>query len=130
MADPTWDAVLELYARTADAFVIAGPFWGEGEDSVRLIELGRERYLEAVPHWQPHLTLFDHLDEWNEAQERRYREAPDVWQWGITEPDLVHRLEALGFAMRQEATLHPLPGANGFAQRSFLFARTESGAGA
>ena len=123
MAAPHWDAVVEMYAPATDSFVIAGPFWEEGERSIRLIDLGRDGYLEAVPHWEPHLTLFDHLDDWNQAQERRYRDSPDVWQWGITGSDLVAAMRVLGFELKDEATLHPLPGISAFSQRSFVFER-------
>jgi Glycosyltransferase like family len=126
MAQPGWDAVLELYAPLTDSFVIAGPFWAEGETSVRLVDLGREGYLKAVPPWEPHVTLFDHVDDWNEGQGMPYRDAPDVWQWGITEADLLARMEGLGFELRDEASLHPLPYANRFAHRSFVFARNGS----
>src|SRR5206468_1705704 len=49
MVDPDWDQLLELYAPATSAFVIANPQWEGGDATVRLIDLGRERYLEAVP---------------------------------------------------------------------------------
>ena len=51
---PDWDRVLELYAPTTRCLVIANPQWQEGEQTVRLIDLGRERFLEAVPASERH----------------------------------------------------------------------------
>jgi hypothetical protein len=61
-----------------------------------LPDLGREKFLEAVPPWLSHRELFDHLDNPHGAQ---HRDPTDVWQWGITDSDLVAKLEELGFTL-------------------------------
>jgi hypothetical protein len=126
MASPDWDSVLELYAPATSHFVIANPQWERDETSVRLIELGREAYLAAVPPWQNHLELFDRLDDWYANQPRRYRDGTHVWQWGISDADLVRKMDELGFRLERERTLNPHPDTDGFVNKTFVFSRSPS----
>ncbi len=125
MVDPDWDQLLELYAPATSSFVIANPQWELSETTVRLIDLGRERYLEAVPSAKFHTELFDRLDEWHPGQHRPYRDTRGLWQWGITDADLVTKLDALGFAMEQEWSLNSPVGTTGFLNKAFVFSRSE-----
>jgi hypothetical protein len=124
MVDPDWDQMLELYAPATASFVITNPQW-EGDTSVRLIDLGPEKYAEAVPSWQAHRELFERLDEWHEGQERLYRDANHVWQWGITDADLRRRTEQLGFTLAHEWSLGAPPDTEGFVNKAFVFARPQ-----
>jgi hypothetical protein len=124
MVDPDWDELLEMYAPAASSFVIANPQWELGESTVRLLDLGRERYLEAVPPSPFHTELFDRLDEWYPGQHRPYRDTRGIWQWGITEADLVAKLEALGFSLEREWSLNPPVGTTGFLNKAFVFTRS------
>ena len=40
---PDWDQILAMYAPATRSFVLAGPWWN-GPETVRLVDLGRERY--------------------------------------------------------------------------------------
>jgi hypothetical protein len=124
MVDPDWDQMLELYAPATSSFVITNPQW-DGDMSVRLIDLGPEKYAEAVPSWEAHRELFERLDEWHEGQERLYRDANHVWQWGITDADLRTRMEQLGFTLAREWSLGAPPDTEGFVNRAFVFARPQ-----
>jgi hypothetical protein len=121
---PDWGRVLELYAPRTSCFVIANPQW-QGNATVRLIDLGREQFLEAVPPSAAHRDLFDHLDEWDPAQNRAYRDLRSVWQWGITDADLVAKLDELDFGLAYERSLGPFPGADAFENKAFVFSRSE-----
>ncbi len=125
MVDPDWDRLLEMYAPATSAFVIANPQWEGGKTTVRLIDLGRERYLTAVPPWRSHIELFDRLDEWHEGQQRPYRNALHVWQWGLTDADLERKMDELGFSREREWTFKPPPSTEGFVNKSFVFARSD-----
>lgn len=125
MVDPDWDQLLELYAPATSSFVITNPQWEGGETSVRLIDLGRDKYLQAVPPWDAHRELFDRLDEWHEGQDRQYRDSNHVWQWGITDADLAAKMEELGFALEQEWSLDAPPDTAGFVNRTFVFTRSQ-----
>jgi hypothetical protein len=125
LVDPDWDQVLKLYAPATSSFVIVNPQWERGATTIRLIDLGRERYLQAVPPWPSHIELFDHLDEWNEAQERPYRDGNDVWQWGITDTDLKAKMGELGFSLEREWRLNAPPDTEGLGTKAFAFIRAE-----
>ncbi|MQA73285.1 MAG: hypothetical protein GEU88_02850 [Solirubrobacterales bacterium] len=124
MVDPDWDRVLRLYAPATASFVIANPQWQRGDATVRLIDLGRDSYLEAVPPWDAHRELFDRLHDWHEAQQRQFRDTLNVWQWGITDADLQARMGDLGFALAREWRLGPHREAAGFANKAFVFSRS------
>ena len=123
MVEPDWDEVLELYAPATSSFLITNPQW-EGDATVRLIELGREGYKDAVPSWDAHRELFDHLDDWHEGQDRPYRDSNHVWQWGITDSDLRAKLEELGFSLERKWSLGAPPDTEGFVNRAFAFTRS------
>jgi hypothetical protein len=125
MVEPNWDRVLELYAAATSCFVIANPQWERSEATVRLIELGRERFLEAVPPWQSHRELFDHLDEWNAGQQRPHRDVVHAWQWGITDADLKAKMSELGFSLAREWSLNAPPDTDGFVNKTFVFSRSD-----
>lgn len=103
---PDWNELLELYAPRTRSFVIVQPQWN-GPDSLRLLDLGEEGYRKATLAHDPdlHGRLFERLDEINERRGRPWRDVHDVWQWGITDADLVATMRSLGFScvMRRNA---------------------------
>jgi hypothetical protein len=129
MVDPDWDQVLELYAPATSCFVIANPQWDGGETTVRLLDFGREKFLEAVPPWETHRELVDRLDEWHAGQQRPYRDVIHAWQWGITDADLKAKMAELGFSLEREWSLNPPPDTEGFVNKTFVFARPDRSEG-
>ena len=125
MVDPDWDGVLELYASVASCFVIANPQWERDESTIRLVDLGREEYVEAVPPARSHRELFDRLEEWGSGSQRRYRDQVNVWQWGITDADLKGKMAELGFSLKREWSLFPPPETVGFVNKNFVFGRAD-----
>jgi hypothetical protein len=120
---PDWDRVLEIYAPRTTHFVIGNPQWREGDAAIRLIDLGRDRYLDAVPDTASNRELFDHLDDWSPREQRPQRDSRTVWQWGITDAALKGRLEGLGFGLEFERAHGPVPGADAFERKTFVFGR-------
>jgi len=101
---PDWDKVLEMYAEKTNCFIIANPQWNISKDTIRLLDLGEEEYFKNVPAANDHshyVELFKNID--NPAPSytdgRKLRDAHYIWQWGITNNDLVKVLERLGFEM-------------------------------
>jgi len=125
MVDPDWDRALELYAPTTSCFVIANPQWDRDESTIRLIDLGREKYLEAVPPWPNNVELFDRVEEWDANRERSYRDGSQVWQWGISEADLKAKMEELGFFPAYARNLNRPPDTSGFVNQTFVFTRAD-----
>jgi hypothetical protein len=122
---PDWDRVLEIYANLTSCFVIGNPQWRGGEETIRLIDLGREGYLEAVPASTPNRELFDRLDEWSASEQRPQQDSRSVWQWGITDADLTRKLEELGFKLTFERSLGRLAGGLPFENKIFVFSRQD-----
>lgn len=50
---PDWDELLAMYADSPQCFLIANPQWERTEETVRLLDLGHERFLDAVPPQEP-----------------------------------------------------------------------------
>jgi hypothetical protein len=131
---PDWDEVLELYAPRTRSFLIYNPQW-TGERTVRLLELGEEEYFLNVPHAVDDPTptgpdgeplyahLFGRLDEMNTKHGRLWRDVHNVWQWGITDHDLLSTMDRLGFAMKSEASFGPFKSLEHFERRAFVFER-------
>jgi hypothetical protein len=120
--DPDWDRLLELYADSARVFVIANPQW-DGDTTVRLIDLGREGFLEAVPPTPNHREVFDRLDEVHPMFGRPYRDAMHIWQWGITDHDLIEKMASLGFTLDRADRHGAFWEANGFQNTTMVFRR-------
>lgn len=104
--DPDWDEILRRYATHARAFAIVNPMWDPAEPvpghetgTVRLLDLGEERYRQAVPPQDNIDGLFDRLDEVNPKRGRPWRDVHDVWQWGITDADLRATMASLGYTV-------------------------------
>lgn len=121
--DPDWDEILRRYAPHTQAFAIVNPMWDpptpvgtpvaegtapraipssgspSGRSTVRLLDLGEERYRRAVPPQDNIEGLFDRLDEINPKRGRPWRDVHDVWQWGITDADLRATMSGLGFSV-------------------------------
>jgi Glycosyltransferase like family len=123
LVDPDWDQVLRLYEPATSCFVISNPQWERGESTVRLIDSGPEEYLKAVPPWDSHTELVDHLGEWHDGEQRPYRDIIHAWQWGITDADLKAKIAELGFSLEREWNLGPPPETEGFVNKVFVFRR-------
>jgi hypothetical protein len=123
--DPDWDELLELYADSARCFVIANPQW-QHDTTVRLLELGRERFLQAVPPTKNHDEIFDRLDEWFPMFGRPYRDAMHIWQWGITDGDLIAKMRALGFDLLDHRQHGEFWEAEGFVNTTLVFKRNRA----
>ena len=120
---PDWDAVLDLYAPQTKCFVIGQPQWVASRQTVRLHDLSRAEWAEAMPDSIARSGVIDRLDEWFAPQQRPLRDARTLWQWGITDADLEARLEQLGFALAHRIEHGAFPGTVAFANRTLVFKR-------
>ncbi|MEA2492784.1 MAG: hypothetical protein QOJ29_695 [Thermoleophilaceae bacterium] len=124
---PNWDELLELYAPITQAFAIVQPQWN-GPETIRLLDLGEEEYLAAVPKGEPghgniYDGLFDRLDQINEQRGRPWRDVHDIWQWGISDDGLIARMAGLGFKPTMNENKGPWRGLERFHESAFVFAR-------
>jgi hypothetical protein len=113
---PDWDEVLAAYARRARRLVVVQPQYVAGAATVRLPDLGRERYLELVPDLPLHHALFERPE---------LRDAHEVWQWGITDADLRARAADLGFELAHFENAGTWQDREAFETHAFVFRRRE-----
>lgn len=96
---PNWDDILRMYAKTTRSFIIYNQQY-IGSKTVRLLDLGEEEYFRNVPHpreQEEYRLLFSRLDQMHPEHKRPYRDIHNIWQWGITDQDLVRVLREEGF---------------------------------
>jgi hypothetical protein len=120
---PDWDELLSLYAPRTRLFVVPNPQW-LGPETVRLLDLGEEEFLASVPQTRNeavYRAAIDRPDEIAPAHGRRNRDVHHIWQWGITDADLISRLRSLGFALRYFQDHGYFVGLKDFRNRSFVF---------
>jgi hypothetical protein len=96
--NPDWDDVMRIYAPYTKAFVIVQPQWTGGSQTVRMLDLGKEEYLANVPPEQIEID-FDNLHEIHPRYNRPVRDIHEIWQWGITDTDLIRAATDLGFRL-------------------------------
>jgi hypothetical protein len=125
---PDWDDILKLYAPNVRMFVIYNQQW-TGSETVRLLDLGEEEYLKNVPHSIDdgiYRKVLESPDDINPANGKPYRDASRVWQWGITDSDLIEGTRTMGFELKyweDHGAAFRLPN---FRNRSFLFVRKQA----
>ncbi len=121
--EPDWDAILTMYAERTRMLVVSNPQLTSADETVRLIELGPERYRKLVPPATYPEDLFDRLDEEVPGRGRPWRDVHEIWQWGITDEDLVGVAERFGFEVAYSENLGRWRGLAEFEDHAFVFAR-------
>lgn len=92
---PDWDEVIKMYSKTTSYFIVYNPQF-IGNKTVRLLDLGEEEYFKNVPHQRnegSYKLLMEKMYEICPEHNRIYRDIHNVWQWGITDKDLVDAMK-------------------------------------
>jgi hypothetical protein len=63
------------------------------------------------------------LDEIHPQHGRPWRDVHNIWQWGITDGDLVSTMRDCGYALELERSFAPFKGLERFECRAFVFVR-------
>jgi hypothetical protein len=117
---PDWDEILAMYAGRARILIVSNPQLTSVDETVRLIELGPERYRELVPPGTYPPDLFERLDEEVPGRGRSWRDVHEVWQWGITDADLTAAAAKLGFQVAHSENLGRWRGLPEFEDHTFV----------
>jgi glycosyltransferase involved in cell wall biosynthesis len=102
---PDWNDILKAYSEHTRYIVIHNQQWTGSEHTVRLLDLGRDEYFKNIPpgheELPTYMALFDKIkEETDPCETRSSRDTPSVWQWGITDRDLIETMDKLGFKMQ------------------------------
>lgn len=125
---PDWETVLSQYASRTDCFVIHNPQWTATSRTVRLLDLGIDEYFRNIPHDRTDPTYADvisHIDEWHPQLDRRWRDFRSLWQWGITDDDLIRTCSELGFALELQLPFGRFGRLENFRRTGFIFSRRD-----
>lgn len=98
--NPDWNDVLRMYSNTARIFLIFNQQYTSFAKTTRLLDLGPDEYARNVPHSvdeEPYRTYLRDLDAIHPQHGRPYRDIHNIWQWAITDSDLIGRVSDLGF---------------------------------
>ena len=124
---PDWDQVLELYAQQTRCLLIYNPQWVGPGRAVRLLDLGEQEYFRNVPHDRddgPYAGLFAKLDTPHpDHGGRLWRDVHHVWQWGVTDADLLSKMQDLGYRFRFFANDGQYGPLDNFENHAFVFSR-------
>ncbi|MEM6662231.1 MAG: hypothetical protein AAF666_08640 [Pseudomonadota bacterium] len=135
-ANPNWDQIIDMYAPKTRVFIIYNQQWTGSEKTQRLIDLGKEAYLKNTPGGTNDAgvrvdkridELFDNLDKKHPLFDKKYRDAHNYWQWGITDADLIDAMWRNNFKlewMKNFGNFYgPLPN---FENHGFFFVKNDA----
>ncbi len=108
--------MLSFCASKAHILAIHDPQF-QGRASVRLLDFGEKAYFELVPHGKkgpPYEELFTPQEE---------RDSSAIWQWGISDSDLVDTVQTLDFSLVYSAHGDFWPNKH-FRTMGFIFERS------
>lgn len=123
---PNWDDVIRTYANIADCLIVYNQQWAEDGSTRRLLDLGEDEYFKNVPHDRnkpPYKDLFRRLDEKHPDHDRPWRDVHHIWQWGITDKDLISVAETAGLRLIYQNNYGKFGRLANFENRGFIFAR-------
>jgi len=121
---PDWNEILESYSKRTNCFVVYNQQWTGSENTVRLFDLGHDEYFRNVPHGEKHPTyrgLFDKMYEIHPQHKRIWRDVHNVWQWGISDRDLLGTMEGLGYKMQYYKNRGRFGSLPNFENHAFVF---------
>lgn len=123
---PDWDEILEMYASRARCFLILNPQFTASEKTVRLLDLGEDEYFRNVPHSkdeEPYKSVFQSPYGMHARQHRVNRDILNIWQWGITDDDLIAKMNLLGFKLQFYKNVGQFCSLENFESHAFVFTR-------
>lgn len=121
---PDWNEILQVYSDRTKYFLVFNQQWIKSKSTMRLLDLGREEYFKNVPHDQDHPTykeLFEKMYEIHPDHQRIWRDIHNVWQWGITDHDLLETIQNFGFKLQYYKNYGGLDTLENFEDHAFVF---------
>jgi hypothetical protein len=122
--DPDWDDILRMYSGITKCFVIFNQQLVDREHAVRLVDLGLDEYFRLVRFNRRkgiYKEWVDHLTEIHPRHQRPWRDVHNVWQWGITDQDLLRVMEELRFELIYRKNHGRFSDFEAFENHAFIF---------
>ncbi|MGB5875598.1 MAG: hypothetical protein WBH56_17890 [Bacteroidota bacterium] len=124
-ANPHWDDVLSLYAKSTDCIVIYNQQYVAGSKSIRLTDLPLEEYttLTSERRAEFYKQVYSHRDEIHPGYQKPWGDIHSIAQWGITDADLREHMASLGYTERYFRNYGRFLDLPAFENHAFIFAR-------
>lgn len=126
---PDWDEILEKYSSICDCMVIFNQQFTNSEDTIRLFDLGYDKYFENIPHNENEPTykmVFEKMYENHpNYQNRIWRDIQNVFQWGIVDKDLYLKIKDLGFSLEFYQNVGQFLDLKNFENHMFIFKKNK-----
>ena len=106
--------------------VIFNPQWIKTESTIRLLDLGENEYFQNVPANKEegaYNKLFQKLNQIAPEYNRKWRDIHHIWQWGITDTDLIKKIKSLGFRMQYFRNYGQFENLKNFENHAFVFSK-------
>ena len=123
-----WNEILEIYSDRTNYFLVFNPQWIKSNNTVRLLDLGRDEYFKNVPHDEGHpiySALFKKMYQIHPGYKCLWRDLHSVWQWGITDHDLVEKMQKLGFTLQYYKNCGRFGSLENFENHAFVFQKSQ-----
>jgi hypothetical protein len=124
---PDWDEIIRMYAPVTNSFIVYNQQFIASDTTVRLPDLGAEKYFGHVPMDRTgtaYRNLFEKPKEIHPQHCRPWRDVHNVWQWGITDADLIAAMKGCGFEMRYRKNHGQFSNFKSFENHAFVFLKT------
>lgn len=122
--NPDWNEILEMYSDKTNYFAIFNQMFTKSDQTVRLLDLGFDKYFEHVPFEKEHplsQNLINKTYEINPEHGKIWRDVHHVFQWGITVKDLIDTMEKLDFKLIYHKHWGMFSYSNSFDDHAFIF---------
>jgi len=109
--------------------VIFNQQFTNSEDTIRLFDLGYDKYFENIPHNENEPTykmVFEKMYENHpNYQYRIWRDIQNVFQWGIVDKDLYLKIKDLGFSLEFYQNVGQFLDLKNFENHMFIFKKNK-----
>lgn len=125
--NPNWGELLEMYNLSTTYFVIYNQQYIASNKTIRLLDLGYEEYFKNVPHKKDYPLYREVFEKMYEAHPQHnciWRDIHNIWQWGIVDDDLLHKMNELGFTLQYYKNCGQFYDLKNFENHAFVFKKS------
>lgn len=123
--NPNWNEILLKYSKVSGCFLIFNQQWVNSQKTFRLTDLPLEKYKETVPLRKDGLFdfIYEHEKEMNEEHNRPWKDIHNIFQWAITDHDLIRTMKDLAFKEVFYKNCGRFSNSKSFENHAFIFVK-------